>query len=240
MGSSGSSPSPRLRRSLDASACYRASPPSLRPSSSHPRMERARWRSHRRTGSSMPMAAPLTNASIALALTTQFNTKEPMSAKGVRFCPGTQGGAEWNGPAYDPAHDVLITGEVDWCTTARFDDDAAIMATPPGKPWTGSSKDGFGTQDPQSKWACWIRTPAQSQSTTHLRQSFMTAGLPEPGGGQRHVGCLKCASELARLAHHSHALSTNGGDSSAGVAKRSSDRGAYSPRCGNECTYADH
>ena len=91
-----------------------------------------------------------------LALTTQLNTKTPMSGKGVRFCPGTQGGAEWNGPAYDPSHDTLITGEVDWCSTVRFDDDAAIESTPPGKPWTGSSKDGFGTQDPQSKWAGWI------------------------------------------------------------------------------------
>jgi PQQ-dependent dehydrogenase (methanol/ethanol family) len=90
-----------------------------------------------------------------LAMTTRFNTEAPMSAEGVRFCPGTQGGAEWNGPAYDPAHDALIAGQVDWCTTVRFDTDAAIMATPKAQPWTGA-KDGFGTQDPQSKWAGWI------------------------------------------------------------------------------------
>jgi alcohol dehydrogenase (cytochrome c) len=79
-----------------------------------------------------------------------------MSAEGVRFCPGTQGGAEWNGPAYDPMHDAIITGQVDWCSTVHFDPDDLIKSVPKAQPWTGSSKDGFGTPDSQSKWAGWL------------------------------------------------------------------------------------
>lgn len=91
-----------------------------------------------------------------LPMTTQYNTAAPMSAKGVRFCPGTQGGSEWNGPAYDRAHDTLITGQVDWCSTVRFDDDDQIKSVSKAQAWTGSSKDGFGASDPQSKWAGWL------------------------------------------------------------------------------------
>jgi PQQ-dependent dehydrogenase (methanol/ethanol family) len=91
-----------------------------------------------------------------LPMTTQFNTAAPMSAEGVRFCPGTQGGSEWNGPAYDRAHDAIISGQVDWCSTVRFDSDDLIKSVSKGQPWTGSSKDGFGQPDPQSKWAGWL------------------------------------------------------------------------------------
>jgi len=90
------------------------------------------------------------------AVTSQYNTDAPMSAAGVRFCPGTQGGSEWNGPAYDPLHDAIITGQVDWCSTVHFDPDDLIKSVPKAAPWTGSSKDGFGASDPQANWAGWL------------------------------------------------------------------------------------
>jgi alcohol dehydrogenase (cytochrome c) len=91
-----------------------------------------------------------------LPMTTQYNTAAPMSAAGTRFCPGTQGGAEWNGPAYDAMHDALITGQVDWCSTVRIDDAATIESLSQAQMWSGSSKDGFGMPDPQAKWAGWL------------------------------------------------------------------------------------
>jgi PQQ-dependent dehydrogenase (methanol/ethanol family) len=91
-----------------------------------------------------------------LPMTTQFNTSAALSPKGTRFCPGTQGGAEWNGPAYDPQHDALITGQVDWCSTVHIDDDDQTKSVSRAQAWTGSSKDGFGKPDPQSKWAGWL------------------------------------------------------------------------------------
>jgi alcohol dehydrogenase (cytochrome c) len=33
----------------------------------------------------------------------------------VRFCPGVAGGAEWNGAAYDPQTNLVLTGETEWC-----------------------------------------------------------------------------------------------------------------------------
>jgi outer membrane protein assembly factor BamB len=91
-----------------------------------------------------------------LPMTTQFNTSAPMSAKGTRFCPGTQGGAEWNGPAFDPQHDALLSGQVDWCSTVRFDNDEVTKSVARAQAWTGSTKDGFGKPDAQSMWAGWL------------------------------------------------------------------------------------
>ena len=81
-----------------------------------------------------------------LPLTTMFNVDVPLTTDGVRFCPGSQGGAEWNGPAYDPPHDALIVGQVDWCSTVRLDPRSGIASVSAGQPWTGSSRDGFGKQ----------------------------------------------------------------------------------------------
>lgn len=96
------------------------------------------------------------------AVTTVVNADAPLTAAGTRFCPGSQGGAEWNGPAYDPVHDTIFTGEVDWCTTVHTNGTDGLQAAPVGKPWSGS-KDGFGKQDDVSMWAGWLTgTDAQT------------------------------------------------------------------------------
>ena len=41
--------------------------------------------------------------------------------KPVHFCPGSTGGAEWNGPGYDPQNNLIYVGEVDWCTTVTLE-----------------------------------------------------------------------------------------------------------------------
>lgn len=89
-------------------------------------------------------------------VTTQLNVDTPLTAAGVRFCPGSQGGAEWNGPAYDPPRDAIIVGQVDWCSTVHLDPESATSSVADGQPWTGSSQDGFGKQDDPSMWAGWI------------------------------------------------------------------------------------
>jgi alcohol dehydrogenase (cytochrome c) len=90
-----------------------------------------------------------------LPMTTQFNTSAPITAKGTRFCPGTQGGAEWNGPAYDQTRDAIVSGQVDWCSTVRLDPDSAIKSVAAAQAWSGSA-DGFGKQDATTKWAGWV------------------------------------------------------------------------------------
>jgi len=78
----------------------------------------------------------------------------------VHFCPGTTGGAEWNGPAYDPDTNLVLVGEVDWCTTVTLQSPEQIQKTADGTPWSGeASKNPFNTwgkPDPFGDWAGWI------------------------------------------------------------------------------------
>jgi PQQ-dependent dehydrogenase (methanol/ethanol family) len=48
------------------------------------------------------------------------NVDVPLNRIGVHHCPGTLGGAEWNGPAYSPAAGALYVNSVDWCTTTQI------------------------------------------------------------------------------------------------------------------------
>src|ERR1700758_3560009 len=38
----------------------------------------------------------------------------------VHFCPGTVGGSEWNGAAYDPATNLVMVPDVQWCATVKL------------------------------------------------------------------------------------------------------------------------
>jgi alcohol dehydrogenase (cytochrome c) len=78
----------------------------------------------------------------------------------VHFCPGSIGGAEWNGPAYDPQNNLVMIGEVQWCTTVTLQKQVQIEATSPGKPWSGEGSlnpfNVWGKQDPFGDWAGWV------------------------------------------------------------------------------------
>jgi alcohol dehydrogenase (cytochrome c) len=49
------------------------------------------------------------------AITTIKKPPGPPTPAGVYACPGTDGGVEWNGPAYSPATNLVYVGSVDWC-----------------------------------------------------------------------------------------------------------------------------
>lgn len=57
------------------------------------------------------------------AVTTIDNIESPLTPEGTRFCPGTAGGVEWNGPAFSPATNLLYVNAVDWCSTVKSDPD---------------------------------------------------------------------------------------------------------------------
>lgn len=89
------------------------------------------------------------------------NADVPFSAaKAVHFCPGSVGGAEWNGPAYDPRTNLILIGEVDWCATVRLQTDAQIQAVEFGHPWSAMASDNpyntWGVMDPHRQWAGWV------------------------------------------------------------------------------------
>lgn len=92
------------------------------------------------------------------AVTTRENVDTPLSATPTRFCPGTQGGSEWNSPAYSPATNLLYTGSVDWCTTVHVAHPDKIASVALAQPWSGmdDAQNAFGMFDPKEKWGGWI------------------------------------------------------------------------------------
>jgi alcohol dehydrogenase (cytochrome c) len=78
----------------------------------------------------------------------------------VHYCPGSIGGAEWNGPAYDPETNLIMVGEVDWCTTATLQSPEKLQKTAAGTPWSGEDTRNpyniWGKQDPFGSWAGWL------------------------------------------------------------------------------------
>jgi alcohol dehydrogenase (cytochrome c) len=81
--------------------------------------------------------------------------------KEVHFCPGAVGGEEWSSPAYDPRTNLILTGDVDWCTTVKLQTREEIVATAPGQPWFGeSSLNPFNLFGKQSRgdgyWGGWL------------------------------------------------------------------------------------
>ena len=95
-----------------------------------------------------------------LPVTRMENEDAPfVVGKPVHFCPGSIGGAEWNGPAYDPQLNLVFIGEVEWCTTVTLMPAEKIAAVVPGQPWAGEASinpfNTWGKADPTFDWAGW-------------------------------------------------------------------------------------
>ncbi len=94
-------------------------------------------------------------------VTRMENMDVPLSAQHpTRFCPGSQGGAEWNGPAYDPQTNLIFVGEVDWCTVVTLQSEGELLRAGRGELWTGNASLNpfhvFGTPDSIANWAGWL------------------------------------------------------------------------------------
>ena len=115
--------------------------------------------------------------------TTRENADVPLSRTApVRFCPGIQGGNEWNGAAFHPGLNALFTGAVDWCATVQLQDEVKVPS--PGAIWFGS-KPGD-TQGPASESKGWVT--AFDAETGAIRWKFaaptpvVAAVTPTAGG----------------------------------------------------------
>jgi len=119
--------------------------------------------------------------------TSHVNDTMPLTAAGTRFCPGVQGGTEYNGPAYSPQTNMLYVPAVDWCSTVKLGtreelDDKA------GLPWTGAKGllHPFGVMDPQKSWSGWLTAyDAETGATKWQYHSPtpMVAGVTATAGG---------------------------------------------------------
>jgi alcohol dehydrogenase (cytochrome c) len=119
--------------------------------------------------------------------TTRENMDLAMNVSGtLRFCPGTQGGSEWNGPAFLPALNLIVVGAVDWCTSLKLVRPDSSIRTKPGTPWTGAIGQGFGVQDSTAQWRGWITAIDADSGTVRWKQRTtmpQLAGLTTTAGG---------------------------------------------------------
>lgn len=131
----------------------------------------------------------------ATVVSTQENVDGPLTGKGAHFCPGVNGGVEWNGPSYSPRTNMLYVGSVDWCTTI-----ATYGADQPHKlkgkqalPWTGSNKltAPFGANDSTRRgWLTAIDADDGSIRWRYASPTPLIAGVTATAGGVVFTGDL--------------------------------------------------
>ena len=100
----------------------------------------------------------------------------------VRFCPGIQGGNEWNGAAFHPALNTLYTGAVDWCASVQLAEQPSVPSA--GAIWFGSAIGEI--QGPASEAKGWIT--AFDADSGAVRWKFaapapVVAGVTPTAGG---------------------------------------------------------
>ena len=125
--------------------------------------------------------------------TTRENVDVPLSRDTLtRFCPGIQGGAEWNGAAFHPTLNRLYAGAVDWCVRVQLKRDTST-APATGEVWFGADPGKGLSYDPPDKARGWL-TAFDADSGT-IRWKF---GAPKPilAGVTPTAGGLVFAADL--------------------------------------------
>lgn len=128
----------------------------------------------------------------ATAVTTIANADAALTPEGTRFCPGVNGGVEWNGPAYSPRTGLLYVPAIDWCTTVK-------LALPEdlegrrGLPWTGARGISHPFGIPDSTRHGWLTAVDAEDGSVRWRYASPTplvAGVTATAGGLVFTGDL--------------------------------------------------
>ena len=133
-----------------------------------------------------------TNAMLYRTPVTRVENADATFSTGqaVHFCPGSVGGAEWNGPAYNSNTNLVLIGEVEWCTTVTLKTVRQIEEVAPGAPWSGEASinpfNTWGQQDPFGRWAGWVYAVDADKGTWKWRVKTnypIQSGITPTGGG---------------------------------------------------------
>ena len=84
-----------------------------------------------------------------VAVSRRENVDVPVTPEGVHVCPGSLGGVQWNGPAFNPKTNMLYVPSVDRCGTFRK---AVELQHVPGRNYIGGSW----TPDPMGEARGWL------------------------------------------------------------------------------------
>jgi len=123
-------------------------------------------------------------------VTTMQNVEVPLTAEGTRYCPGIDGGVEWNGPAYSAQTNAFFVNAIDWCVTVAVRP-AAELEGREGLPWTGA-KDRlhpFGLQDKQrSGWVTAVNATNGAVLWRYHARDPLVSGITATAGGVVFTG----------------------------------------------------
>ncbi len=117
--------------------------------------------------------------------TTRENVDVPLSRDhAVRFCPGIQGGVEWNGAAFSPESNSLFVAAVDWCAHVLLKRDLEVPSA--GALWLGAENPMTDMFDPVEQAKGWLT--AFDAETGSVRWKYhaphpMLAGVTPTAGG---------------------------------------------------------
>lgn len=113
-----------------------------------------------------------------VAVTTVDAIQKAPSTRGVRMCPGPAGGVEWNGPGFDPTHQLLFVGAVDYC---------AIFTSEPGSTFTAGALNYGGTWTPTSDvatgWITAVDAGSGKVKWQYHAESPVVGGITPTAGG---------------------------------------------------------
>jgi alcohol dehydrogenase (cytochrome c) len=119
--------------------------------------------------------------------TTRENVDAPLSRDSVvRFCPGFNGGVEWNGAAYSRQTNLLYVGAVDWCSRVQLKRDTSEVP-PQGTIWFGNEGPlSAAMYDPAEQARGWLTAFDAESGTVRWKyqasRPILAAVTPTAGG----------------------------------------------------------
>ena len=115
---------------------------------------------------------------IKVAVTTVDGVQKKPSISGVVMCPGSTGGVEWNGPAFDPINQSLFVGAVDFCS---------IFKSSPGSGYAPGALNYGGTWTPTldvpTGWITAIDAGTGKIKWRYHAESPVVSGITPTAGG---------------------------------------------------------
>ena len=132
----------------------------------------------------------LSKVAYQVPITTIENADAPLTVEGTRFCPGSQGGVNWYGPAYSPQQNALYVNTIDWCTVIKLGGPDTLVHKF-GAPFLGSSNAfGDSSMNERSGWLHAVDAETGKLLWKYHSPEPMIAGITPTAGGLVFTGDL--------------------------------------------------